>query len=245
MICEPCHDFGHGCRAGSGRDGGAVDQDDRDVQAAGGFQFRIGPRAACVLGDDMGDAVVAQKGGVGGFVEGAFGDEDSRVRQGQRGFGFVDEAQDVVVLGLACETVERLLADGEKHTGGRGGKRACRLFGVGNSGPAVGGRGGPWRAFEGEKRGLRLRAGGDGVGAHGRGEGVGGVDHVGDAFGLQVMRKALGAAETADARGQRLGYWGIGASGVGEDRVDAFGGEMLCEGARFGRAAEEEDARHG
>ncbi len=245
MICEPRHDFGHGCRAAAGRDGGAVDQDDRNVQAAGGFQFRIGPRAACVLGDDMGYAVVTQQGGVGGFVEGAFGEDDGRMRQGKRGFGVVDKAQKVIVLRLAGEGVQGLLADGEEDAGGFVGKRVGGGFGVGNVGPAVGGRGGPRGAFEGDERGLRLRAGGDGVGAHGGGEGVGGVDHMGDGLGAQVVGEALGAAETSGSGGQRLGYGGVGASGVGEYRVGAFGGEFAGKKACFGGAAEEEDARHG
>lgn len=245
MSGQPCHDLRDRSGFGAGRYGGAVDQDDGDLQAAGGFQFRIGPRAACVLGDDMGYAVVTQQGGVGGFVERAFGDEDGRVRQGKRGFGFVDKAQDVVVLGVARETVEPLLADGEKDAGGNGGKRACRLIGVGNRGPAVGGRSGPGRAFKGEKRGLRGRAGGDGIGAHLCGKGVGGVDDVCDAFGAQVVGEALGAAKASGSGGQRLGYGGVGASGVREDGVGATGGKFAGKEARFGGAAEEEDARHG
>lgn len=245
MICQPCHDFGQRSGNGAGGYGGAVDQDDRNAQGSGGVELGARTRAAGVLGDDMGDAVIAQKGGVGGFVEGAFADKGRAVGQGKRRFGCVDKAQQVMVLRFDGEGVQGLLANGEKDAGGGVGQRACGGFGGWNTGPAVGGRGAPRGAFEGQKRGSGLRAGGYGVAAHLRGEGVGGVDHMGDAFGLQVVRKSFGAAEAAGAGGQGLGHGRVGASGVGKDGVHSLRGEFAGKLARFGGTAEEKDARHG
>lgn len=245
MSGQPCHDLRHGCRAGAGRYGGAVDHYDRDLQAAGGVEFGARARAACVLGDDMGDAVIAQKGGVGGFGERAFGEDDRRVGQGKRGFGFVHQSQQIVVLRFGGKGVQGLLADGQKHAGGTGGKRDCRLIGVGNMGPAVGIGGGPRRAFKGDERGFRGRAGGDSIGADAGGKGVGGVDHMGDPFGFDITGKAFGAAEASGSGGQGLGYGGVGASGVGKDGIYACGGKFAGQKAGFGGAAEKKDARHG
>lgn len=245
MTGQPRHDLFQRSGNGAGGYGGAVDQQDRQAKAAGGVEFGLRTRAARVLGDDMGDGVFAQKCRVGGKVKRAFGDDDGRAGQGERGFGFVDKAQQVVVLRFSGKGVEGLFADGKKDAGGLVGQGRCGGPGRGNMGPAVGGRGGPRGAFEGQKRGLRLRAGGYGVRAYLCGEGVGGVDHMGDAFGLQVTGKTFGAAKASGAGWQGLGNGRVGASGVGKDGIKALRGEGAGQKAGFGRAAEKKDARHG
>lgn len=245
MIREPRHDLVHRSGNGARGYGGAVDHDDRYLQGAGGVEFGAGAGAASVFRNDMGDAVIAQEGGVGGFVEGSFGDYDRRVGQGKRGFGGVDEAQEVMVLRFAGKGLQGLLADGEEDAGGVFWQGAGGGFGGRDMGPVVGACGAPRRAFEGEERGLRLRAGGYGVRAHRCREGVGGVDDVGNALGLQVAGEALGATVASGPCGQGLGDGGVGSTGIGKDGVDAEGGQSAGEKARFGGAAEEEDARHG
>ena len=245
MTGKPCHDVGNRSGNGARRYGGAVYHEDRQAEGACGVKFGLCACAAGVFGDDMGDGVFAQKCGVGGKVKGTFGDDHGRAGQGKRGFGFVDKAQQVVVLRFGGKGVEGLFADGKKDAGGLVGQGCCGLFDGMDTGPAVGLRGSPGRAFKGEKRRLRLRAGGYGVRAYLCGEGVGGVDHMGDAFGLQVTGKTFGAAKAADAGWQWLGHGRVGASGVGKDGIKALRGEGAGQKACFGRAAEKKDARHG
>ncbi len=244
MSREPCHDLFQRFGRVAGRQGGAVDQDDGQAQGAGGDQFRFRAAAACVLGDDMGDGVVAQKGRVAGGGEGAFGDKGGAQGQGKRGLGRIDEAQQVVVLRFGGERLKRLLADGEED--------ACRCVGQGGDGgfgilhmrPAVAFARRPGVAFVGEKRGARFGAGGEGVPAHLCGEGVGGVDHMGDRLGADIGGEALGPAKAADAGGQGLCHGCYRAAGVGKDGIYAKGRQMRGKVAGFGRAAEQKDACH-
>lgn len=245
MTVQPRHDIGHAARRLAGRQVRAVDQDHGKAKRAGGGQFRIRAAAACVLGDDMGDGVLAHQGFVGLHREGAFGEDHGRIGQGKRGFGRIDEAQKVVVLRFGGEGVEGLLADGEEDAGRGVGQGRDSGFGRGDMGPAVALCRRPSGAFEGEERGSGFGAGGEGITAHLRGKGVGGVDHMGDGIAADVSGEAFGTAKAADAGGQGLGHGGIGAACVGENRVDALAGEFGGEAGGFRRAAEKKDARHG
>ena len=140
---------------------------------------------------------------------------------------FVRGGEDYTVnIGLIVDGVPRLgvvfQPAIDRLWGGLVGQGRCGGPGRGNMGPAVGGRGGPRGAFEGQKRGLRLRAGGYGVRAYLCGEGVGGVDHMGDAFCPQVLAQAVHAAEPACAGGQGLGNGRVGAARVGKDGIAAL-----------------------
>lgn len=61
--------------------------------------------------------------------------------------------------------------------------------------PAVARPRGPWGALQRHKRHAGDAAGRDRVAAHLRGKGMGGVDHLRDAFGVQIGRQPLDAAD--------------------------------------------------
>ncbi len=98
-MTQPVHHRLHPAKGQARRGGRAVDQDHRQAQGAGGVQLRLGPRAARVLGDDVGDPMVAQQGGIARNVEGAAGDDGRGAGQGQGPLGRVDKPQEVMVLG--------------------------------------------------------------------------------------------------------------------------------------------------
>jgi hypothetical protein len=149
------------------------------------------------------------------------------------------------VLRLGREGIEMLAADGEEDALRRAFQRGDGGREVRDAGPVVAFGGRPGRAFQGDQRGAGGGAGGDGVGAHLRGEGVGRVDHMGDLFGLKVGDKPLYPAKAADAHVDRLAHRRLGPAGVGVDAGQARFGDRLGHEVRLGRAAEQEYACHG
>lgn len=242
---QPGHDFRHAAGDGALRDGRTVDQDDRQVKVAGGGQLGLGPRTSGVLGDDDVDAVIRQKRAVAFHCEGASCDDGMGIGQGQRFGRRVNEAQEIVVLRGLGEEAKVLATDGKEDSArgiaqcGDGGIK------VGDVGPVVLRSGGPGRAFKGDQGRAGFGAGGHGIRAHLRGEGMRRVDHMGDGFGLDIGLEACGAAEAAHADRQGLGDRGFGATGVGIDGVHLRLRQDAGHLSGFGRSAQKKDARHG
>lgn len=245
MIHHPRHDACDAVGLLARRHGGPFDKDHGQPERAGGVEFRPCADAACVFGDDVGDGMIAQKGGVALCGKRTLGDDRRGVRQGQGCFGRIDQTQKVMVLRFGGEGVEGLFADGKKDAGRGVGQGFGRRFGGVDARPAVGGFGCPSGAFEGQQRGRGLGAGGNGVCAYLCGEGVGRVDDMGDAFGADVFCKSPGPAKAADARRQGLRHGGRCASGVGKHRIHPLREQMRGKAGGLGRAAKKKDARHG
>lgn len=245
LGAEPGHDLGHAARNRAGGHLRTVDQDDRQVKGAGGDKLRLGPRTTGVLGDDDVDAMVTQKDKVALCRKRAAGNHGLCVGQGQGIGRRIDKAQKVVVLRGLGETGKGLATDGQEDPA-RGVAKGCDgRVKVGDMGPVVFGVCLPGRAFKGDQRGVGCLAGGDRVAAHPGSEGVGGVDDMGDGFGLQVLCEARDAAKSADADGQRLGNGGFGPARVGIDGVHARLGQRAGHLRGLGRSAQKKDARHG
>ena len=192
----------------------------------------------------MGDGVALHQRAVARNVKRATGDFDRCVRQRQGRVWFIHQPQQVMVLGFGGELGEVLLADGQKHPCGRIWQRVNGSVDTVHMQPVVAFARLPGRTFKGTKRHPRRGAGLHCVGAHLGCEGMGGVDHMGDVFGLQVGRKPLGTTKTADARRQRLAD-GLGrAARVGKHRIQTRLGQGLGQRRGFGCAAQQEDACH-
>lgn len=242
---EPAHHLGYRGGHASVGQGGPVDHHDGQAKPARGDQLRLGPCPARVLGDDPADAMVGQKGQIADLIERAARDHRLCIRQGQRAVGRIDEAQKVVVLRLRGEGGKRLLADGKEDARRRVGQGRDGGVDAGHTAPVV-----PWprpprRAFEGDQRHAGFGGGVDGIPAHPRGEGMGGVNQMGDAFGAKVIRQPRDTAEPADPRRQGLRDGRAGAPGIGKDRVRARPGQRAGKGGGFAGASEKKDARHG
>ena len=108
---------------GGGRVRGAVDEDDRQAEGAGGGELGIGGGAAAILGDEDVDAVLRQERAFGGFGEGAAGEENLGPRQGV-GVGRVDGAEQVMVLRGGAEARASWRPMARKTRAGVG-PRAC------------------------------------------------------------------------------------------------------------------------
>jgi len=242
-MTQPRQHLWHRCHDLPRRQGWSVDHNDRKAQGTGGQYFGRSAGAACVFGDDVGDAVGLQQGRIMRHIKGAARDDCGGVRQGQRG-RWIYQPQQVMVLGFGGKGREGLLADGEEHPPGRIGQGDDGGRNIGNMGPVITCLSLPRRAFQGEELHAAGKAGRNGISAHLCCKGVGGVDDMGDVVGLHIFTQARHAAKAADAGRQGLGHRVGRAPGIGKHGVDADGREGGGEVAGFGRAAQEEGA-HG
>ncbi len=212
---------------------------------ARGDQFCLGAHAARVLGNDMTNGMVAQKGDVAVNCEGAGVNHRLGMRQGQRPFGRIDQPQQVMVLGFGGKSGQPLLANRQKHPRGGFWQSRDSGYGIGNMGPTVPGLCDPRGTLEHQKRNAGHLAGRYRIQAHLGGKGVGGVDHSADALGLQIVQQPFHSAKAANAGRQGLRFGRIGAPGVGEYRVQPRLGAGSGQLAGFGRTAKDQDACHG
>jgi len=244
-MTKPGHHIGDLRKDPARRQGGPVDQDDRQAQNARGFQFGGGACATGVLGDDMADAMFAQQGKIAGQIKGATGDDGGGIGQGQGAFGRINQAQQVMVLWLGGKGRKRLFADGQKHPRRAVGQGGDRGRDVGNVGPAVTGLSLPRRALQHRQRHIRLGAGRNGIAAHLRGERVGGVNDMADAFRLEIGHQPRHPAKAADPDRQRLRHRRGGTACIGIDRFHPRAGKGAGQQAGLGGAAQKKDACHG
>ena len=101
----------------------------------------------------------------------------------------------------------------------------------------------PCRPHERSEWNTGFMAGRDSVGGKPRGIGMRGVDHRIDLLLAQETGEPLGAAEAADARGNRLRAGRGGAAGQRQRRLEArIAGEKAGQCRGFRGAAEDENA---
>jgi hypothetical protein len=222
-----------------------VYQDHGQAKRARGGQFGNSALPARVFGDDMADAVMAQKGMVGCLVKGAAVDHDAEIGQRQRAFGGIDKPQQVMMHWLGRKRLQRLFANRQKDPRGQIGQRRDGRLNIIDTGPAVIGAGCPRWPLQGDKRRGRSSASGNRIAADRGSKGVGGVDDVADGFVAQIPCQTFRAAKAANAGGQRLGDRRSGASGIGIDGIETLPMQGAGHHSGFGCASQQQDARHG
>ena len=243
-MTKPMQDPGHRGESESWGRVGAIDHEDRHPKCARSGQFGIGATAAAVLGDDEVDTMVAEQGEVIFRFKRATGYDDRRTRKDRRR-GWINEAQQVVVMRGGGEQRQGLATDGEKDAGGGQGQVVYRFFNALHDGPFVALLRLPGRTLKGGEGQGKGHTCGSSVMAHLRGEGMGGVDHMRDLVVSQIGDQAMYAAKAADPLGQGLRHGVGGATRIGKDRVDPSRGKSTGQQAGFGCAAEQKDALHG
>lgn len=244
-MIEPGHNAVDRCSRGALRHRGPFDHDDRNAKLASGVDFGAGAAAAGIAGDEECDVLVAHQGKITIQGEWPTSNDDLGVRQGQIGTRFIDEAQQITVLRLGGERREMLAADSKED-----GRRFIRessdsVFEVGDSDPVVAIDGRPGGADESDQWRCGFGAGGDGILAHGIGEGVGRIDDMSDGCIVQVGGETFGAAVSPGAHRERLVDGNLSAARIGIDRVKARIGDAACECVGVTCSAEYEDAGHG
>lgn len=234
---KPSHHLSHPARDAAIGQGGPVDHDDRQAKLS--CRVDLGARAVttCVLGDDMGDAVIGQQRKVIGQPERPARDNRMGVGQGQ-GVGLIHQPQQVVVLGGAGELVQMHPANRQKHPRGGIGQGPRRRRDVGDVDPAITFNRLPSLALQRDQRDARDFGGTDGVAAHLGGKGVGGINQSGEALIGQEPRQPFGPAKTARAGWDRLGARRFNPPCVGQNRITS--GQGTGQRAGIGGAAKDQ-----
>lgn len=242
---NPVHRLVHAAGNIARRQNRPVDHDDRQAELAGGDQLGLGARAAGILGDDAPDPVAPEQFAIAGRVEGAAGDLDMAIGQGQRPPGRIDKADEVVMLRLPGKGREMLASDGKKDPLGRAVQASGCGGQIGHHLPTIARLRLPRRAFERDQRHPRFGTGGNRVAADLFGERVGSVDHPRDSLLAQVASKPLDAAKATHPHRHRLLPGAVGASGIGQHCRKTGPCHGGGKAAGLGGAAKDEGAAHG
>ncbi len=222
-----------------------IDHHDGQSQGARGNQLGLRAAAARILAHQQIDTFRLQQRVIGLFCERAAINDEPVVRQRDGVVGVIDEAQQIMMLGLRGEGGD-VHPPQRQHDAARR-PRQCRnrAGDVGYAVPAVALPGRPTGPRQRDVRNTGLLRSSDGVGAHLRSEGMRRVDQMSDARVAKVGGEPCDASEAADAHRNRLHLGRLHATGIAESRADATFRQRSCEGARFGRTAEDQDVRHG
>ncbi|MDB5664299.1 MAG: hypothetical protein JWS11_842 [Cypionkella sp.] len=242
-MSQPAHHLGHRGHYFPRGEGRAVDQNHRKTQCAGRDQLGLGPRTACVLGDDVADIMMEHQRLIAISVKRTPRQNNRAVGQRRR-FGRIDQAQQIVVRlgGKACEI---LLADGQKNPCGTVGQGSNGSVHAGNMAPVIVVASYPRRALKREQWHASETAGLYRIAAHLGGKRVGGIDDRADVLSAQIRHQAANATEASNPRGQGLRHRAIGAASVREHRVLVLGSQSPRQNAGLGSAAQDKNARHG
>lgn len=225
---------------------GPVNQPDGQAQLSRRVEFRPRTTAACVFGDDEPASMAAQQGEIMGKVERAARDFQRYIRQGQRGFGRINEAQQIIVLRPAGKITQMQATNGEKDAP-RGAAQTCRGGGeVWKAGPVIARTGLPGRAHQAKERRSRCPRGLMRVAADLCGKGMRGVDQMCNAVLLQIQGKAPGTAKAARPDRDRLSCRVPRSAGIGQGCRDSGLSHQACQLTCLGGSAQDQEVRcHG
>lgn len=232
------------CRVEPGdvRPGWPRDHDDRQAERPGGEQFGDCGRAAGIFGDDDFDTVFGEHLLVRSFCERATRRDDVRARRQSFGRRRIHAADGVIVPSCGGERGEVLAADGQQHPARGFAQCGGGIGHVEHLHPVIASFGLPGWPLDHQDGDVRCPRGGNGIGTHLHGEGMGGDDERLDAVVQQVTRDPGNAAKTAAAPGDfrqaRCGSAAGKREGGAEIRV-AHQQRRECEG--FSGAAQDEE----
>ena len=223
--------------------GGAVNQNDRNLQRAGCLQLGGSTCASGIFGNDMTDFVPDHQGFVSLHLKRPARQNDGAIRQ-RAGIRGIDQTQQIVVR-FGCKTAEVLFADGEKHVRWGIGQSLNRRVDIGNIDPLIALARNPSRALQGDQGHIGQAAGLNRVSAHLRCERMRRVDDRADAFRPQVIVQSCDTAKATNPDRQGLAHRMIGAPGIREHRIRTRSGQGTGQQAGLGCAAQQKNACHG
>ena len=134
---QPVHHSGDVAGYGTVSDGRPRDHNHGQLQLPCGLQLGRSPLATRVFGYDMGDGMGPQQGKITGNREWPAIQNHFGIGQRQGGFGGINKAQKVEMLGLACEGGKGLLANGQENTLRRIGQGCNRRLGICDINPSI------------------------------------------------------------------------------------------------------------
>lgn len=204
-MIEPRERILHLCDGRDVGQGGPAQHDDGDAEGARCGDLAQNRIATAVLGDDEFDAMFLEKRDFISLAEGPAPKDVLCIRYLEWRVERIDAADQIMVLRRRLEDTDLVPPDGEEHPARQSTQRRYRVIGILHFDPLVAGACRPCRTFERDDRDFRAcrrhrRMRRDGVGI-----GMGGINQHVDALRGQIVREAVGAAETANPHWHRLG----------------------------------------
>ncbi len=225
--------------------GGAGDHEDRQAKGARGDQLGLGAAAACVFANDQLYFMGAQEGLICCGREGSATQEDMVIGQGRGRLWRIDQAQDIVMLGLGRESGQVHSPKRQQDAPGRGGEGRDCGGNICDIVPAIPRLGLPGRAGERKKRGVCLVGGTYRIRADLRGKGMGGIHQMRDGMAAQIFRQPRRAAKAAHAHRHGLGFGPLHAPRIAERAGQPRLRQQCHKAAGLDRAAKDKDIGHG
>lgn len=226
-----------------GRQTGAVDHQDGHIQRPRGIQLGARARAACVLRNNQFGAVVFHQRNIVLNREGPT--RDNYISVGQRYcFRFIDQSQQIVMLGLSREILQMHSTQSQKHAPSGTVKRRYSCRDIWHMLPAFALLRAPGWSGQSGKRNIRSVARGDGIGAHLCCEGVRCVHDMRDGVIADVSGQPVDSSEPTHANRERLRARIVHAPGIGVDCVHPPFGKDASKGVGLGRAAKKQEFGH-
>jgi len=219
-----------------------------DSKRARRLDLWIGGATAAVLGDKSFYPLALHERELIGEREGPAREDKLEVGKGVDFRGLVDRAHDIAMLRRSREGGELQPALGEENCFRCGPESADGLIDCRDFNPAIIGFAYPGGPAKDDERRIGCAAGSGGVGRYVRGERMGRIDDGVDALGIEIGGQTFGAPKPADPlRDRRRRRIGGRPRKREKSRDSVLIGDPPCEGARFQRAAENEQAkaRHG
>lgn len=224
---------------------GAVDHQNRQAPLARGDQLGLGALAARVFAHQQVDGVILNQAGIALDGERPAIHHQTVVGQGWRLIGRIDKAQQVMVLRLRGKGGHMHPPQRQHDAARRPGQSGHGFLHARDMVPDVARTGHPGRTGERDMPDARQTRGFDGVGAHRRGEGMGGIDQMRYPLFAQIVRQPRAAAKAAYAHRHGLSVGGLRPASVAERGGYALGRQQARQRAGFGGAAQKKDIRHG
>lgn len=242
-MSQPVQNLRHVRQFGPLRKGRPVNHQHRYAQSARGIQLGACTGAARVLGHNQFNAMLQHQRPVPCFGERSA--RHDRLAIGQRQcIRFIHQPQQEVMLGLSREIFKMQAANGQKNAPfwtAQGGNRRDYIR---NVLPTIFVLRAPCRARQSGKGHPDLATRRNGVCAHLRGKGMGGIDYMSDRVVRQVTGQAFDAAEPSNTHRQGLRSWIVYPTGIGIGCRDALIGQGFGQCICLGRATKDQEVGH-
>ena len=243
-MSQPVQDLRGGCQLGPLRDNGSVNHQHGQPKVARGVQLGARTGAARILGHDQFDLVGLHQGDI--VVQRERPTRNNDLRLGHRDtVGFIDQSQQIVMLGLRSKLLQMHAANSKEHPLGRALQRRNRSRNIRHVTPVIASAALPCRTGQRGERNSRLGARLGGVPAHLRGKGMGCVNDMGHRVFGDVACQSVGPAKPADARGQGLRARVFHPTRIGICGIHPLFAHSFGQGVGFGGAAKNQEMGHG
>ena len=224
---------------------GAVDHQHRQAQAARGDELGLRASSTCVFADNQINFMAAHEGFIGIRIKRTAVKDDMMIGQRRRLVWRIDQAQQVMMLGLGSESGKVQAAQCEKNAAGWTCKSRDCGRDVRDALPYVALFRRPRRTGQRQKwYACHLRRL-HGIGAHLGSEGMRGIHQMRDCVVAQVVRQPLCPAKATHAHGHRLRFGAFDPACIAERCGQARLGQFRDKVRGLERAAEDEDIGHG